>query len=425
MSRDLKKAYREDKLSIFKNSPILLIVGLLAGLIFSAESQAQTNSGKPVVGGNNERNLQLGQVKSLPSQAKRYALIIGVDKYQDKQITTLGGATNDAKTLAEALVRYAGFQSDQVILLASDQPDERQPTRGNILRRLSNLRSIAPKDGLLLVAFAGHGMERNNRAYLLPADAQVSGDISLLEDTAINVEILKERIRDTGVSQVIVMLDACRNDPAGRSDTPNPLTENYMRGFNFDVRNKEVSAFATLYATQVGQRAYEYTEKKQGYFTWAVVEGLRGGAANQRGEVTLSNLIKFVEENVPKRIALDLGTGKRQQPFSVLEGYKADELVVSITVTIGTKPTASMSAPGVSASQIELTYWDSIKTSKDPDDFQAYLKKYPNGEFADLAKNRIKSLSPASTTALDKNRNRRLMKRASWNPSTQIINQPQ
>ena len=45
----------------------------------------------------------------------------------------------------------------------------------------------------------------------------------------------------------------------------------YTRGFNFDVANREVEAYATLDATSVGARAYEYVEKRQGYFTWAVV----------------------------------------------------------------------------------------------------------------------------------------------------------
>src|SRR5215831_18232808 len=93
------------------------------------------------------------QVKALPSSAKRYAIVIGVDQYADTQITTLGGASNDAKTIANALIQYAGFPNEQVTLLASDQPAERQPTRGNILRRLSNMAAVVPPDGLLLVSF--------------------------------------------------------------------------------------------------------------------------------------------------------------------------------------------------------------------------------------------------------------------------------
>ena len=97
------------------------------------------------------------------------------------------------------------------------------------------------------------------------------------------------------------------------------------------MRNREVQAFATVYATGIGQRAYEYTEKKQGYFSWAVVEGLKGGAANDKGEVTLSQLVKYVQDTVPKRIAIDLGSTKQQKPFAMIEGYRADELVVAVT----------------------------------------------------------------------------------------------
>src|SRR5215467_3971765 len=151
------------------------------------------------------------QVRILPTKAKRYAVVIGVDQYADTQITTLGGASNDAKSLANALIQYAGFPNEQVTLLASDQPAERQPTRGNILRRLSNMAAVVPPDGLLLLSFAGHGVERGGQAFLLPSDSQVSNDVDLLEQTAINVAQIKERIKKIGVTQVLLILDACRN----------------------------------------------------------------------------------------------------------------------------------------------------------------------------------------------------------------------
>jgi Flp pilus assembly protein TadD len=340
---------------------------------------------------------QANQVNALPVSAKRWALVIGVDKYQDPQISPLKGADNDARLIADALVRYAGFPRDQVILLSTDQPTERQPTRVNILRRLSNLNTAVPKDGLLLVSFAGHGMERGGQAFLLPSDAQISDQISFLEETAISMNRVKERIKETGVGQVVVLLDACRNDPGGRADAINPLTNAYTNAFNFDVRNREVQAFATVYATGIGQRAYEYTEKKQGYFSWAVVEGLKGGAANDKGEVTLSQLVKYVQDTVPKRIAIDLGSTKQQRPFAMIEGYRADELVVAVTNSATNA--ANTNAPNVAMvdpAAIELSFWESIKNSTNPDDFKAYLDKYPDGQFAALAKSRAQ---PTRTAA--------------------------
>jgi hypothetical protein len=347
----------------FRAGTLLSTLLLLAFFIPHAEAQP------------GERGLSVKQneaIKQLPGKAKRFAIIIGVDTYADTQITTLGGSVNDAKTLANALVQYAGFPQDQVTLLASDQPAERQPTRGNILRRLSNLTAVLPKDGLLLVSFAGHGIERGGQAFLLPSDAQVSDDVDLLEQTAINVKQVKEKIQKTGVGQVVLILDACRNDPVGRANADNKLTQNYTRGFNFDVRNREVQAFATLYATAVGARAYEYKERKQGYFTYELVEALKGKAANERGEVTLAGLVKYLQERVPKRVLLDLGPGKDQRPFAVVEGYKADELVIAVAdpkaaaarqmeeqpqpITIGTEP-AKTEPSGNNGNTLEGTTW--------------------------------------------------------------------
>ena len=39
-----------------------------------------------------------------------------------------------------------------------------------------------------------------------------------------------------------------------------------------------------------------------------------------------------------------------------------------------------------------MTFWDSIKNSDDPEEFAAYLKKYPAGEFAGLARIRLRKL---------------------------------
>lgn len=306
---------------------LVILVGCLLGLLQPWQAKnlpAQT-------GARDVRLTSSSPVTQLPERSKRYALIVGVDRYQDPQVTPLVGAGNDARSLRTALIRYGGFPDDHVILLTSDQPAGSQPTRGVILRKLSNLRAVVPKDGLLLFSFAGHGIQRDGRAYLLASDSQVNGDLDLLEDTAINVgSQVRDRVEETGIGQIIFILDACRNEPgSGRSGTDNPLSEGFVRQFSFDSRNRDVSAFVILYASEIGHRAYEYIEKKQGYFSWFLVEALRGAAANERGEVTLGAVIDYLQDKVPQRVALDLGRGKAQKPFAVIEGFKANDLVLS------------------------------------------------------------------------------------------------
>lgn len=397
--------------------PFLLLVSLMVCLLpfsnpiwINFVAKAQTDQQRILT-------KKTGLVEVWPDKSKRFALIIGVDEYQDTQINTLSGASNDAKALANALIQYSGFPADQVILLTSDRPLGYQPTRANIVRRLSNLRQAVPKDGLLLVSFAGHGMERDRNAYLLPMDAQVSGDITLVEDSAINVESMREHIRQTGVGQVVIILDACRNNPiAGRGNTATPLTKSFTNGFNFSIRNRDVTAFVTLYATGIGQMAYEYKDKKQGYFTWALVEGLKGNAANEKGEVTLSGLVKYVQENVPKRITIDLGSGKQQQPFTIIEGYRADELVIAMaTPTLsGTASTVAMTMTDPARKEIED--WRRIKDSKNQESFREYLRNYPNGEFVELAQYRLRELGAELETSVSQPVSHKPVSKSSLSP---------
>jgi formylglycine-generating enzyme required for sulfatase activity len=55
--------------------------------------------------------------------------------------------------------------------------------------------------------------------------------------------------------------------------------------------------------------------------------------------------------------------------------------------------------PKNSAEQFELTFWTSIKDSKQPGDYEAYLQAYPKGRFAGLARARIEQLKAAAPQA--------------------------
>lgn len=55
-----------------------------------------------------------------------------------------------------------------------------------------------------------------------------------------------------------------------------------------------------------------------------------------------------------------------------------------------TQVVTQISTPGQGS--FDMKFWSSIELSNDPEDFDAYLSKYPNGEFVTLAANRLKRL---------------------------------
>lgn len=296
-------------------------------LLNSLVCTAQTNT--------RDVQLQASEIAKLPNKDRRFALIIGIDEYEDsQQISRLSGAVNDAKALAQILEQYGGFPKEQIFTLTSDKEGQHKPNKRNILKKLASLLDAITQDGangLLLVAFAGHGKSNVSEAYLLPWDV----DLQNLQETAVTASELRNLIRAKRVEQVLLILDACRSAiETGRTNEENVLTDAYKRGFNFDTRNREVSAFATLYATGLGQRAYEFDidGRKRGYFSYFLEKGLsgRGDTVNDKGEVTLSSLVSYLQKAVPNKVLADgIAKGRIQKPFADIQGFRANELVIA------------------------------------------------------------------------------------------------
>jgi Domain of unknown function (DUF4189)/TIR domain/Putative peptidoglycan binding domain len=57
---------------------------------------------------------------------------------------------------------------------------------------------------------------------------------------------------------------------------------------------------------------------------------------------------------------------------------------------------ATPPAPTPDATGIEVAFWNSIKDEKNPNLFEAYLKRYPNGAFADIARITLEELKAAA-----------------------------
>jgi hypothetical protein len=269
----------------------------------------------------------------------RFAILVGVEKYDDVNIPPLTGPANDVEQMKKALETYAGFVDDNVFVLSTSDPAH-LPTRTQILIALSKIKNFVPKNGLLLFMFSGHGVSKGNAAYLLPGDARQTDDPELLTETALPVELIRRKIAETGVKQAIVLIDACRNGlKTSKGEGDNPLTEPFKKELDFAELNKEVEASAVVYATAVGSRAWIDNDKHLGYFTEAMTDGIAGKADSKQGRITLSSLLDYVQSTVPKMVARDLGANTIQKPFFVLSGYKPSELVIATTnAPIATNP---------------------------------------------------------------------------------------
>jgi hypothetical protein len=253
--------------------------------------------------------------------ADTYALLVGISNYQDPDISDLNYTVNDAMQFYDALVdpNICNASRDKVFLMTDDSKGDKEPTLKNIVSRLGNLAlRIKPEDNFIFY-FSGHGIVRENKQYLLTIDSDRSS-LEVLEVSAISLEKVQSMLKKIKARQILIIIDACRNDPEkGKGDNDNKLTDDFAKGFQaLKQQDKdEFDIIATFFASSLGQRAYEWDEKKAGVFSYYLLDGLRGKASDNNKKVTLRGLAGYVEKNV---VSWSLDNDKQQKPWLITEG---------------------------------------------------------------------------------------------------------
>ena len=134
--------------------------------------------------------------------AKRLALVIGNNAYEN--VPQLQKAVNDADAIAQELSKI-GF----------DVVKAENVGRRAMSRALSELESKIATGDTALIYFAGHGFAIDGTNYLLPVDVPPvgPGEERLAEDASFAANGLSDRLQQKGAATVILILDACRDNP--------------------------------------------------------------------------------------------------------------------------------------------------------------------------------------------------------------------
>ncbi len=233
---------------------------------------------------------------ALPAGADTWALIVGVEEYEDGEITPLQFAVADARAFAEQLVA-AGLDQRTIRLLTSNslEPSLR-PTRNNVLNAIAAMADRAQADDTFLFFFAGHGLQRGegHPPLLLTVDT----NRRLPDQTALALHDLEQALAMLPCGRLLLFIDACRNDPdSGRAEGDNTLSGDLARNLRprrtaGDLRPEQQSA--CLFACDVGQRAWEMGSAGHGAFTFYLLEALAGAAAGENGLITVGAAVDYV-----------------------------------------------------------------------------------------------------------------------------------
>lgn len=264
-------------------------------------------------------------------EAKLWVLLVGVNHYNDAQFPRLAYPALDCQGLGEAIADatqtfpnkamflhhdFASVGGGQVSTMRSlsEQIANRKqlgleaiarlrglpalpPTHTHVLASLEHLVTQASPQDTVLVYFSGHGLldPATNQAVLCLSDTQKDA----LRPTGLEVQQLLQQLSQCAARQQLVWLDAChsgglsfrvgKGEAPERLSNPTPQLMDLLR-----QRAAQSKGFYALLSCDVEQQSWEFPELGHGVFTYFLMRGLRGEAADAQGVIEADALYKYV-----------------------------------------------------------------------------------------------------------------------------------
>ncbi|WFU37620.1 caspase family protein [Bradyrhizobium sp. CB82] len=311
---------------------------------------------------------------------RRVAFVVGNGAY--KNVAQLPNPPIDARAMA-ATLRNVGFEVIEGSNLSRDQMTE----------KLLDFGRKAQGSDIAVFYYAGHGIAVGGTNYLLPVDADIKSEMDVKLGAAINIDLtLDQTMGDAKVK--LVFLDACRDNPFAAKIKSNSATRsvNVQSGLA-EMKSGEGTLIA--FATGPGQTALDGQEGNNSPFTRALIDNItKPGVEIQQA---MTSVRAQVNEETHKG-QLPWGHTNLIGAVYLNPAQQGQQVANAAPTATGTAPTAA--SGNSDAANVEVEYWRSVKESNKPEELNAYLSAYPNGQFKALALARLAAIKsgPSTTT---------------------------
>jgi len=324
-----------------------------------------------------------------PALAKRVALVIGNGAYE--HTVPLPNPANDAEQMA-AKLRSLGFD----VVAGQDQ------TYGDMRRSVMSFAKKAYGAEIAVLFYAGHGLQVAGKNHLVPIDATIEDETSLDFETITVDFIMRQMSKDVKVQ--MVFLDACRDNPLARTlaRRMGPSRSGSVGSGLAEIKIEETGGEGSViaFATSPGDVALD-GDGTNSPFTSALIKHI--DTPNASIQTVMTRVTGDVYEETEKRQRPWVNASLIGEVFLNKRSVAPSTTVASLGDTATSTPPAPAATSTATQSTIawerEKLIWETAKSSNTVVDYQAYLDAYPNGLFADFARNSIKRLSSANQVA--------------------------
>jgi hypothetical protein len=236
--------------------------------------------------------------------ADDWAVVVGIGRYPG--FTDLEGPENDARAFRDWLIGRGGVPEDHVQLIlssgfpAAPRPTDAEPSAEALEKAFDRLFDRAEDNGMragrrLYIYLAGHGFEPEvEQAALFAANATRHRTGKHLPG-----KLFADWFRRAGLfDEVLLFMDCCREPCSNERLRRVP----YSMMFASDA--PELGRWMVAHATKWSRRSREKRmgDEVRGIFTAALVAGLEGEAADEKGEITDESLGKYLYSHMADRL---------------------------------------------------------------------------------------------------------------------------
>ncbi len=239
------------------------------------------------------------RVKSRPQTnpatktAKLWILLVGVNQYQDQNsLSSLQYSALDCQGLGSALKEATASFANKEVIIHNDFVS-RRPQLLEVQQSIQHIITSASGSDTILFYFSGHGIleTKTRQVVLCLADTNTEE----LLNTGLALNTLLKQLSNCAASQQLVWLDAChsggmtlRGTAASIADPSSQLVE--------VLRHQAASSkgFYALLSCDQTQQSWEFPELGHGVFTYYLMRGLHGEAADSQGVIEADALYQYV-----------------------------------------------------------------------------------------------------------------------------------
>ena len=213
-------------------------------------------------------------------QAKLWILLIGVNRYKDPELPSLQYSAIDCQGLSEALIDATQAFPQRSMQIRHDFGVP--ATLGQVRDSLATIVQFAEAADTILIYFSGHGVlcANTQQPILCLSDTQKAD----LLHTGLSVDELLEQLNRAPAKQVL-WLDTYH------AELSNP-TLHLIRALRKQFHQRP--DFYAMISCDQAQQSWKFAELGHGVFTYFLMQGLRGAAADRSGTIEAEKLYKYV-----------------------------------------------------------------------------------------------------------------------------------